>query len=1011
MSTPTSDIGTLTDVHSNENLAEVELVSLVTESLPRYKLRADRLVELTGYAHKDWIDVSPRHRRASITADRKASNEALTYEQISKSLDYFLLCGLRISQMTKAYHDIEAVTRLLEERETDLELAARIGKELLEKNRDLQAKCDILDEQLTQERDVVAQLRHDLHLKEELLAIYAQSEDSEVAGASASEGESLSQSVGSFAGVHLTNLERKVKQLEEENMQLRLEKSRLSSDTDGMEERETALVKDCIRQLAEANLHIKGLSDNLNQKTDLYISQQTEITQLLTKNIELESKIKRVAMERDLLDTRLREAQNAQRALTGELGDLHDRYDECLGMLDEAQQEIRALKKRQKSLRLGAAGAHLLAPPSAAAATTADASSVAASGARLLPMHAPAVPPPYEQSLMSELEMSSARVGGDHRIADNLKALETVKIVKSAAAQGLHGRAGIRPTGAAAGIALTSTSLGYATTLRDPVVAMASLVTPGDEEQRSGAASSGYRDECLSESLSVGNLSEANAGFADMNLVMSKLKKEQERRRKAVTQRYRYASEQSAGSTSPLSASNPELSSAGSSPPRNSWDVAAAEPEVDEPHDGLPPPQQQPLAQQQHHHQQQQPQPQSSLQQHLPLPKAASRIGMGIAPEKLQLVKPIEGSLTLAQWRRLATPGLHAVVVGDLPGVQIRGGLEGDPMLCELMGDAVCGQGEADKAQLSLSDIEEDDDFCRIKFKDAEASGLTYTYTNSKVMHPTDSYEFAAPAPPVAATSPSAAAAGSASKIAGGSRSATTLVPDVSKAPPGKQPPFALQIARTPSKRWPQDDGTSTFSLSFGLADVLRERGVRSAAPDDIAASASLHRLHQQQQQLPRRQRSRQPSTSAGLPSADDESASRQRSASSSASSTADSSNAAASASAEGEEDDEATPTHDGWFLPTLGAGLSATLRNLLQGVSLVAGGPMPPSSSSDSSTSSASPPLPPATIAGLNIFGQTTVETSSTANASAAPGAVGGGGGIVHRVSSLSPADLEPPS
>ena len=37
--------------------------------------------------------------------------------------------------MTKTYNDIDAVTRLLEEKEKDLELAAKIGQQLLERNK------------------------------------------------------------------------------------------------------------------------------------------------------------------------------------------------------------------------------------------------------------------------------------------------------------------------------------------------------------------------------------------------------------------------------------------------------------------------------------------------------------------------------------------------------------------------------------------------------------------------------------------------------------------------------------------------------------------------------------------------------------------------------------------------------------------------------------------------------------------------------------------------------------
>ena len=39
--------------------------------------------------------------------------------------------------MSQAYYDYDALEQLLEERERDLELAARIGQTLLEKNREL----------------------------------------------------------------------------------------------------------------------------------------------------------------------------------------------------------------------------------------------------------------------------------------------------------------------------------------------------------------------------------------------------------------------------------------------------------------------------------------------------------------------------------------------------------------------------------------------------------------------------------------------------------------------------------------------------------------------------------------------------------------------------------------------------------------------------------------------------------------------------------------------------------
>ena len=51
--------------------------------------------------------------------------------------------------MTKTYHDVEAVTSLLQEKENDLELAAKIGQELLERNQRLEERVSVLEFQLT----------------------------------------------------------------------------------------------------------------------------------------------------------------------------------------------------------------------------------------------------------------------------------------------------------------------------------------------------------------------------------------------------------------------------------------------------------------------------------------------------------------------------------------------------------------------------------------------------------------------------------------------------------------------------------------------------------------------------------------------------------------------------------------------------------------------------------------------------------------------------------------------
>lgn len=73
--------------------------------------------------------------------------------------------------MTKTYDDIEAVTRLLEEKEKDLELTARIGKELLQNNNKLENTVASLEIDLKSAHEKITQLSHEVQKKTELIQI------------------------------------------------------------------------------------------------------------------------------------------------------------------------------------------------------------------------------------------------------------------------------------------------------------------------------------------------------------------------------------------------------------------------------------------------------------------------------------------------------------------------------------------------------------------------------------------------------------------------------------------------------------------------------------------------------------------------------------------------------------------------------------------------------------------------------------------------------------------------
>lgn len=79
--------------------------------------------------------------------------------------------------MTRAYDDIEAVTRLLEEKEKDLELTAHIGKDLLAENTRLKKHVEELENDVKVANENCQQLKYDLVTKCNLLAALTNDDD------------------------------------------------------------------------------------------------------------------------------------------------------------------------------------------------------------------------------------------------------------------------------------------------------------------------------------------------------------------------------------------------------------------------------------------------------------------------------------------------------------------------------------------------------------------------------------------------------------------------------------------------------------------------------------------------------------------------------------------------------------------------------------------------------------------------------------------------------------------
>ncbi|XP_037641172.1 trafficking kinesin-binding protein 1 isoform X3 [Sebastes umbrosus] len=258
-----------------------------------------------------------------------------------------VLCADRVGQMTKTYSDIDAVTRLLEEKERDLELAARIGQSLLKKNKALSERNELLEEQVEHIREEVSQLRHDLSMKDELLQFYTSAaEESEGESSTSTPVRPSENNVSTPIFFPLDSLQKKLKDLEEENKSLRCEASHLETETISYEEKELQLVNDCVKELRDANVQISSLAEDLARKTEDASRQQEEITHLLSQIVDLQKKAKMYAVENEELTQHLGAAKDAQRQLTAELRELQDKYAECMEMLHEAQEELKNLRNK-----------------------------------------------------------------------------------------------------------------------------------------------------------------------------------------------------------------------------------------------------------------------------------------------------------------------------------------------------------------------------------------------------------------------------------------------------------------------------------------------------------------------------------------------------------------------------------------------------------------------------------------------------------------------------------------
>uniref|UniRef100_A0A4W5JE20 Trafficking protein, kinesin binding 2 n=1 Tax=Hucho hucho TaxID=62062 RepID=A0A4W5JE20_9TELE len=293
------------------------------------------------YDSQDWV-ISP-----ICSPEEEACPTAISPMLAEETFRYMILSADRVEQMTKTYNDIEVVTHLLAERDRDLELAARIGQSLLQRNHLLQERNESVEEQLAQALDQVHQLQHELGKKDELLRMVASaSEESETDSTCSTPLHPRQPLAPAAALSQLEALQGKMSDLEEENLALRSEACHLKTETITYEEKEQQLVSDCVKELRESNSQMVNLTEELSHKNEEVMRHQEEISQLLSQIVELQHRVKELALEKEELRIHLQASKDAQRSLTAELNELADRNVECAGMLHESQEEIKELRSK-----------------------------------------------------------------------------------------------------------------------------------------------------------------------------------------------------------------------------------------------------------------------------------------------------------------------------------------------------------------------------------------------------------------------------------------------------------------------------------------------------------------------------------------------------------------------------------------------------------------------------------------------------------------------------------------
>lgn len=376
--------------HPSSPVGETSTTKTTTSSELGYQLRALK-ENISALETNPWIQAS--------TLTEKLKLSSLSNELVNETLSYFVNCGQRLSQMTKAYDDNEAYILLLQEKEIDLELAARIGQDLLNQNKQLKDSIKSLEDELAQRRDDVQQLRHELASKNSLLDTFIEEEEQQTSLTESEEdltlkvqqdhplvtksctptnnnhtkiSSSLSlrspevngqqDATTGFLSLNFNNQRPASTTIEpfsslphqqmgnsfscdsrqhsaNDDSASSIGESNLKSCNESVDQQN--LVQTVTLQLLESNKRLCELQDEIFYKSEQNLMQQEKIYHLQDRLRELDQRLGYIAAENETLHKSVSEADEIRRELSDELKVCKRNFSELLRVFLEMQKESR----------------------------------------------------------------------------------------------------------------------------------------------------------------------------------------------------------------------------------------------------------------------------------------------------------------------------------------------------------------------------------------------------------------------------------------------------------------------------------------------------------------------------------------------------------------------------------------------------------------------------------------------------------------------------------------------